>query len=254
MACKQTLEISEVVGREHVCLKSLHPEGTKRSPGCQSVVGIVFAKIIDAMKQNIQTTTRARRFLVAIICLTVTPLYLFGQTNAGGFRLPVQTANSVSDKQAIALFESRVKDYVKLRNGVRDKLPKLSKDSTPEQIQAFRKAFEEALRAARAGAKRGQLFTPQVANYIDGTLREEFKGKDRLQLREIVFEAENEGVPLRVNYPYPASVELTEMPATLLLRLPQLPKELRYRFVGRNLVLVDRDNNLIIDYMGGALP
>ena len=161
---------------------------------------------------------------------------------------------SKNDKQAIALFERRVKDYVKLRNQVKAKLPKLSKDSTPEQIQAFKTSFEEALRSARAGAKRGALFTPQAANYIDRMLQLEFKGKDRLQLREIVFEAENEGIPLKVNYPYPASVELTEMPATLLLKVPQLPKEVRYRFVGRNLLLVDRDNNLIIDYMVGALP
>jgi hypothetical protein len=40
----------------------------------------------------------------------------------------------------------------------------------------------------------------------------------------------------------------------LLLILPQLPKEVKYRFVGRNLLLVDRDNNVIIDYMTNALP
>jgi hypothetical protein len=169
-------------------------------------------------------------------------------------KLTTQAQISKSDKQAIALFERRVKDYVKLRNKVRDKLPKLSKDATPEQIQAFKTSFETAMRAARAGAKPGAVFTPQAANYIDRMLQLEFKGKDRLQLREIVFEAETAGVPLRVNYPYPASVELTEMPPTLLLKLPQLPKEVRYRFVGRNLLLVDRDNNLIIDYMIGALP
>jgi hypothetical protein len=28
----------------------------------------------------------------------------------------------------------------------------------------------------------------------------------------------------------------------------------KYRFVGRNMLLVDRDNNLIIDYMLNALP
>jgi hypothetical protein len=44
------------------------------------------------------------------------------------------------------------------------------------------------------------------------------------------------------------------MPAKVLLRLPQLPKEAKYRYVGRNLFLVDTDNNLIIDYMLDALP
>jgi hypothetical protein len=38
------------------------------------------------------------------------------------------------------------------------------------------------------------------------------------------------------------------------LRLPQLPKQLRYRFVRQNLLLVDRENGLIVDYMTNALP
>jgi len=33
-----------------------------------------------------------------------------------------------------------------------------------------------------------------------------------------------------------------------------LPKEVRYRFVGRNMLLVDRESNVIIDYMPDALP
>jgi hypothetical protein len=44
------------------------------------------------------------------------------------------------------------------------------------------------------------------------------------------------------------------MSPALLLKLPQLPKQLRYRFVNRNLLLVDRENGLIVDYMLDALP
>jgi hypothetical protein len=62
------------------------------------------------------------------------------------------------------------------------------------------------------------------------------------------------GVVLRVNYPYAQSAEFSEMPATLLAKLPQLPKELRYRFVGRNMLLIDRESNVIIDFMPEALP
>jgi hypothetical protein len=159
-----------------------------------------------------------------------------------------------ADKKAVGEFESRVKDYLKLRSAVKEKLPKLSKDSTAEQIEAYRKSFEEALRAARAGAKPGDIFNTAGSDYIRRTLKTEFDRKDKAELRKIVFEAENKDVPMRVNYPYPESKELTEMPPTLLLKLPQLPKEVKYRFVGRNLLLVDRDNNLIIDYMTNALP
>ena len=168
----------------------------------------------------------------------------------------VATANaqSVNQKQAIKAFESELQEYVKLRNRVRGNVPKLPKEATPEQIHTFMTAFQDATRAARSGAKPGEIFKPDVSAYIRTTLKNHFRGEDRVELRKTIFEAANESIPLRVNYPYPQSKEYTEMPPKLLLELPQLPKELRYRFVGRNMLLMDRENNLIIDYMLNALP
>ena len=161
---------------------------------------------------------------------------------------------SQNDKAAIQMFEKQISEYVDLRKKVRASAPKLSKDSTPEQIHAYRTALEESMRNARAGAKRGELFRPETADYIRRTLKTEFQGKDRSELREKMFETETKGVVLRVNYPYAETAELSEMPATLLAKLPQLPQEVRYRFVGRNMLLVDRESNVIIDYMPDALP
>jgi len=163
-------------------------------------------------------------------------------------------AQSVSEKQAVKMFESEVQEYVKLRNSVRENVPKLPKEATPEQIHTFMMAFQDATRAARSGAKPGEIFKPAISEAIRATLKNHFRGEDRVELRKTVFEAENKSVPLRVNYPYPQSKEYTEMPPKLLLELPQLPKELRYRFVGRNMLLMDRENNLIVDYMVNALP
>jgi len=163
-------------------------------------------------------------------------------------------AVSPADKAAIDVFEKEVKDYIALRNKVRENAPKLSKDSTPEQINAYRTALELSLRNARPNAKRGEFFRPETADFIRRTLKTEFQGKDRKELREQVFETELKGVVLRVNYPYAQAAELSEMPATLLTKLPQLPKELRYRFVGRNMLLVDRESNVILDFMPDALP
>ncbi len=161
---------------------------------------------------------------------------------------------SPADKAAIDVFEKQLKDYIALRNKVRENAPKLSKDSTPEQINAYRTALELSLRNARPNAKRGEFFMPATADFIRRTLKTEFQGQDRKELREQIFETEAKGVVLRVNYPYAQSAELSEMPATLLTKLPQLPKELRYRFVGRNMLLVDRESNVILDFMPDALP
>jgi hypothetical protein len=154
----------------------------------------------------------------------------------------------------VATFEKRVKEYSKLREQLEEKLPKLSKEAKPEEIQVHKDKFEEMVRSARTGAKRGDLFTPDAAAHIRAIIKEEFKGRERKELRETVLEADTKGVPLRVNYPYPETKELTQIPPTLLLKLPELTKHVKYRFVGRHLLLVDRENGLIIDYMLDALP
>lgn len=161
---------------------------------------------------------------------------------------------SPKHREAFAAFESRVKEYVALRERVEDGLPKLSKDSTAEQIEAHKATFQEAVRAARASAKPGDLFTAEVARNIREVVKSETPPKVRREVRQTVLESEVKAVPLRVNYPYPETQELLEMSPTLLLRLPQLPKQVKYRYVGRNLLLVDRENGLIIDFMPDALP
>jgi len=168
-----------------------------------------------------------------------------------------QTAQALSanDKQIAETFEKRAKEYAKMREQLETQMPKLSKEAKAEEIEAHKKQFQERVRAARVGAKQGDVFTPEAASLIRAIIKDEFKGKERIEFRDTVLhEADTKAVPLRVNYPYPESQELLEMPATLLLRLPQLPKQVRYRFVGPNLLLVDRENGLIVDYMTKALP
>ncbi|HKV32849.1 MAG TPA: hypothetical protein VJP89_00865 [Pyrinomonadaceae bacterium] len=169
--------------------------------------------------------------------------------------MSASTMAQEQNKQVAGAFEKRVKDYVKLRENIEAKMPKLSTEAKPEEIETHKKQLQESVRAARAGAKHGDIFTPDTAAMIRAIIKEEFKGKDRVDLRKAVLvDAEVKSVPLRINYPYPEMKEQLEMAPTLLLKLPQLPKQIRYRFVGRNMLLVDRENGLIIDYMGDAIP
>lgn len=165
-----------------------------------------------------------------------------------------QGKNTGADDPAVKAFQKRVKEYVELRERLEGKLPNLPAETSPEKIQAHQAAFEKLVRDARMGAKPGDVFTADITAIIRRSIREEFKGKDRKDLKETALEADTKGVPLRVNYPYPESKELAQTPPTLLMKLPQLPKQMRYRLVGRHLLLVDRENNLIIDYMLNALP
>lgn len=133
-------------------------------------------------------------------------------------------------------------------------MPALSKKATPEQIEAHKTALLKAVQTDRQGVKQGNIFTVEHSNAIREIVKQEFQGAKKAKLRNAVFEAENKAVPVRVNVAYPASQEQLEMPPALLLALPELPKQLRYRFVGQNLLLVDRENFLIVDFMTNALP
>ena len=197
---------------------------------------------VSAMKSKMRIDLRLA--IVAAITVCVAALGQ-GQT----------PALSASDRAIAKAFENRAKEYVKLREQVEEKMPKLSQEAKAEEIQSHKQQFQERVRAARVGAKHGDVFIPEAANLIRAIIKDEYKGKQRVELRDTVLrESDTKAVPLRVNYPYPESQEVLEMAPTLLLRLPQLPKQLRFRFVGHNLLLIDRENGLIIDYMTKALP
>jgi len=219
--------------------------------------GIVFA-VLAAMKHT-STFVKAGIVLLALVVLSTT---LAAGASAQEKKVVKQIAAAEepeilpAEKETIKKFDGRVKQYVSLRASVKAKAPKLSKDSTPEQIQAAETALVAGLQTARASAKPGDLFTPDIAQYIRTTLKREFKPAEKKEIRKVMLEKDDTSVPvtLKVNHPYPDAKDFVEMPATLLLKLPQLPKELKYRYVGRNMILVDTDNNLIVDYMLDALP
>lgn len=164
-----------------------------------------------------------------------------------------QTASD-TDKRIALEFEGRVKEYTQRREEIEEGLPKLSKQATAEEIAAHKDALLQKVLAERRGAAKGNIFTPEAERHIRNVIGITYKGRDRMQLRKELAEAENASVPVKVNAVYPETAELLEMPPTLLLALPQLPKQVRYRFVGTSLLLVDRENHLIVDYMTNALP
>ena len=61
-------------------------------------------------------------------------------------------------------------------------------------------------------------------------------------------------VPPHINEPYPTTLPLATVPPTLLMKLPTLPPELEYRFLGRHLILRDIKANLIVDYIPDVVP
>ena len=62
------------------------------------------------------------------------------------------------------------------------------------------------------------------------------------------------GVRPRINRRYPPGLPRATMPSPMLAKLPPIPAELEYRFLGRSFLLVDARANLVIDVLEDVLP
>lgn len=151
-------------------------------------------------------------------------------------------------------FRNEVAAYVSKHRKIKSKLPILPVEATGEQIAAHKASLLAAVKASRAKLKQGYLFTPKVAVLFRSIIRKTYSKTELAELRKTVIEAETAGVPIKVNAEYPEAKEKLEMPPRLLLALPQLPDELRYRFVNRYMMVVDKESGLILDFMANAIP
>jgi len=170
------------------------------------------------------------------------------------FSISSGQANYSLQDPVVTDFQARAKAYAAEREKIERSLTPISKQATPEEVAAHKAAFLKAVQSSRSGFKQGVIFSPAIAAHFKKLMAVELSVAEKAELRKEVIEAENKAVAVRVNYPYPETQEILEMPATLLQVLPQLPKQLKYRFVGRHMLLVDRENALIVDYITNAVP
>lgn len=206
------------------------------------ILGACDVVAITGMEKRVMKRVARLLFVLSLLVL------------AGTHSGHTQTKTSSAEKAIIADFQKRAKRYVERREWLRGQLPKLPVDATPEQIQSFQRSLQDTVQADRINMREGDVFTQQIARLMRELIKKEFVGFERTELRARVLEADTKGVPLKANTIYPATKELVQMPPTLLLALPELPRELRYRFIGRSLAILDRDSSLIVDVMRDALP
>ena len=154
---------------------------------------------------------------------------------------------------ALDNFQTRLEQYVKLRSAAVVNAPPLPKKATPAQIQERELALANAIQKARGTAKQGDILSPDLKPVFARLIRTDAKAvKDGNPTQE---KAPGEVTPKPVvNGIYPKNAPLSSVPPSLLSRLPKLPPDLEYRFVGRTLILRDAQANIIVDFMPEAAP
>ena len=161
-------------------------------------------------------------------------------------------ARASSDSKLVADFQQRARKYLDWRQKTAGKPP--SPSDSPEKIVAARRELANKIRVARAGAQQGQIFIPEVAVYFRHQIAVTLSGPSGRRVLTSLQHSEPTSMQLQINQSYPEQVALQSTPPTLLANLPELPKGLEYRILGRELILRDSDANLVVDYVPNALP
>jgi hypothetical protein len=167
-------------------------------------------------------------------------------------------------------FQDELEEYLELRQKVLARMRRVARKSTGAQVAAHQQAFTDAVMAARKGAKRGMIFKPEVETAFRSILQKELAGAQGVAMIKDIKQGnpDLEGNPVpqnparevmapvtvSVNVFYNEAAASSSVPPSLLLKLPLLPPELSYGFVGRALILRDAEANVILDYINDVVP
>jgi hypothetical protein len=166
----------------------------------------------------------------------------------------VSAVDTVADT-AIREFMQRVHSYIQLRHHLVKRLPRVRSSSDWRAIDAAANALGQAIQTARAEATVGDIFTATVSGafrrrIVDALSEGSYDTADLLLdlAREAPITPPSLAVNARFDWAFGAL-----MPGRIIVALPPLPAELQYRFVGRDLVLLDVDTGLVVDVLRQAL-
>jgi hypothetical protein len=168
------------------------------------------------------------------------------------------------EEQTLDELEDRVEEYVKkVHKPAAKRLPELPKDASAEQILEHRRGLAAGIRALRPHARQGDLFAPDVQPIVKRIIEEALGGPGGAAARKEALAGnppidpdhdDRMQVKLVVNGDYPAAAPLSTVPPSVVLTLPLLRKEVEYHFVNRDLVLLDVEADLVLDFIRNAAP
>lgn len=171
------------------------------------------------------------------------------------FTNSLRAEQGVPTTGALQQFRHAVNDYAKLHRRLEKQVPQLRVTEHAREIFEASDALAAAIKAARAAAREGDLFTPVVANVFRERIADALTAGGFLpeEVTAASIEEADEDAPLPVvNGRFPLRHAAAMWPC-VLNALPLLPEELQYRMVGSDLMLVDTHANLVVDILRTAV-
>jgi len=113
------------------------------------------------------------------------------------------------------------------------------------QLRRARRSLARAIRSARPGAVQGEFFTPAISAQVRLALAPLMDDA----MCAVIMDDNPGGFTHAIDGAYPDGKAFATMPGLLLARLPELPADIQFRFIGRHLILYDVRANTIVDRM-----
>ena len=171
-----------------------------------------------------------------------------------GFAGQAQEPQDNEEARDFKTFTDRVHAYVKMQKSLEASLPTLKPTKNATQIVEHQHALARKIADARRDAHQGDVFTHEASERFRKIIHQAFEGPEGHRLRRTIQQdTPFKVVTMHVNDALPDNIPLTTTPPTLMLKLPELPPELAYRFVGRDLALKDVKAGLIVDLIPKAI-
>ena len=167
-----------------------------------------------------------------------------------------RTQTPVSLEPALQHFEQNVAAYLAFRSRVAPSDGNLAVTSNPAKVKGTVNALASRIRVAREHARPGDIFADDVDRLFRTRISELLRAR-RIRPEELLARLGDDtsttsGGQIAVNGHFDWNSGW-EMPPELLDVLPSLPEVLEYKFVNRDLLLVDVEADLVVDILHDAI-
>jgi hypothetical protein len=174
----------------------------------------------------------------------------------GGSIHRAQGLTALQDAQALDDFNSRIRAYISIHHQAEQESglapdPKMLESA--KEIADRKRTMAKHIAMLRTKAHEGDIFTPELKAYFARALDSAYQTNPQAFSAALACVPKTAEQTVVVNAVYPEHLGYSVMTATMLRHLPALPQELEYRIVNRDLIIRDREANLIIDVMRTAV-
>jgi hypothetical protein len=174
---------------------------------------------------------------------------------AGCHTKTAEETQALVDAKALLSFHDRLVTYIAVHKQAKAELGfdgiKVTND--PAQIVQRQQAIAERIGMLRRKANEGELFTPEIRTYLARTLDSAYLTNPQGVTTSLECVPTLSEQKLKPNDVYPDVLGYSMVPPTMLLHIPELPAELEYRIVNKDLLIRDVEGNMIVDVMRNAI-